>query len=59
VPWRRERCNISATVFVQAHYGHRDFGPPELRRVDQTEKADLLSADLRNCMTNFTNAPQP
>jgi predicted TIM-barrel fold metal-dependent hydrolase len=39
--------NILATVFVQAHYGHWDSGPPELRCVGETEQIEILIAEAK------------
>jgi L-fuconolactonase len=38
---------IEATVFVQAHYGHREGGPAHLAPVGETEKVAAISATAR------------
>jgi L-fuconolactonase len=39
---------IDATVFVQAHYGYRDSGPPHLAPVGETERVAAISVAARD-----------
>src|SRR6266446_7945833 len=39
--------NIIATVFVQAHYAYRDFGPQELRSVGETEQIENFAQQAK------------
>ena len=49
---------IEATVFVQAHYGYRQDGPPTLAPVGETEKARAISEGcaMAGCNTRMGEA---
>lgn len=41
--------NVTATVFVQAHYGYRTDGPAHLAPVGETEKVAAIACDAAQC----------
>jgi len=41
--------NVSATVFVQAHFGYRDHGPEPHRCVGETERAAAIAEQAKAC----------
>lgn len=48
---------IEATIFVQAHYGYRADGPPELAPVGETEKVKQISQECKalGCSTRVAD----